>query len=75
MNIEEQAIGLKENEAEKQAFNDVVRYLADVVDEKYLASIILEVEEYAGISKKSGFLQGFDMALKICNGGLENAKN
>ena len=74
MNIEEQAINLKISQAERKAYAEFDTFL-NTLDKATAEKIIGKYADVVAVAKKSGFLQGFDMALKICNGGLENAKN
>lgn len=64
-NLENEVVVLKESQLEENAYDDVVRTLSGIVDDKYINDVMLEVEDYAKISKKSGFLQGVEMTLKM----------
>ena len=74
MNIEEQAINLKISQAEQKAYAEFDTFL-NTLDKATAEKVISKYADVVAIAKKSGFLQGFDMALKICKGGGNNAKN
>lgn len=74
MNIEEQAINLKISQAEQKAYAEFDKFL-NTLDKATAEKVISKYADVVAVAKKSGFLQGFDMALKICKGGGNNAKN
>ena len=70
MNIEEQAINLKISHAEQKAYAEFDTFL-NTLDQATAEKVIGKYADVVAIAKKSGFLQGFNMALKICKGGIQ----
>lgn len=75
-NYENYAVNLQCTKEEEKAISELVEFFACLMyDAESVANIMDEVFKLARVSKRSGFLQGFDMALKICKGGVSNAED
>ena len=74
-NYENYAVNLQCTKEEEKAISELVEFFACLMyDAESVANIMDEVFKLARVSKRSGFMQGVEMMLKMQNDGLLEEK-